>query len=305
MLTQQIRKLDKENHQFQKLNHTLLFVRWGEYHENDIISLIDIDELNKELQDPIGRELQFKCKRGLMTYSTKINNIQTANIHGLIVHLIHFHVIHISNMSAIVEGVTSQLPFFEILVDLPVIQNQIAKNTTHTYNIDNMQQLDDPDIQALFDNNITSPCIPNAQNLTALTTEEMNTLTTNKEDKPMLTEEEKNNIKDIFDGKQEAVFTKWDSHKLRFDIIDPQMLEDLAYILTMGSAKYDKDGELNWKKLPQNQLYRYEAALLRHLNQWRLGKKIDDESHKNHLVHVICNAMFLYYFDNLEQKEKS
>ena len=92
-----------------------------------------------------------------------------------------------------------------------------------------------------------------------------------------------------------VTFKKFDEDKLRFDLIDPNFLEEIAYILTMGGLKY---GFENFKKLPKEEIYRYKAALLRHINQYLQGSIIDEESEKSHLAHAACNLMFLYYFTN-------
>lgn len=86
---------------------------------------------------------------------------------------------------------------------------------------------------------------------------------------------------------------KFDSEKLRWDLLDIESVEDLVKILTFGASKYEAN---NWQKV-DNATERYYAALMRHLVAWRKGEKIDPESGYNHLAHVFCNTMFLIWFD--------
>ena len=81
---------------------------------------------------------------------------------------------------------------------------------------------------------------------------------------------------------------KHDDGKLRIDLVTPNIIEQIAKVRTFGVSKYgDNDG---WKKVG---IKRYEAALLRHLNEYRKGNLIDEESGLPHLAHVACNLMFI------------
>lgn len=91
---------------------------------------------------------------------------------------------------------------------------------------------------------------------------------------------------------------KYDTGKLRFDLIDPFFEKEIAEVLTFGAAKYAPN---NWQNL-EDGIDRHYAALLRHLNAWRRGESIDDESGMPHLWHAATNMMFLCYHcrDNKE-----
>ena len=81
---------------------------------------------------------------------------------------------------------------------------------------------------------------------------------------------------------------KFDSGKLRMDLLPPDALEALARILTDGATKY---GDRNWEKgMAWSRPY---AALLRHLLAWWGGQDTDPESGHPHLWHVMTNAVFL------------
>ena len=91
---------------------------------------------------------------------------------------------------------------------------------------------------------------------------------------------------------------KYDGDKARFDLIEPEFEEDIANILTAGANKYAPN---SWQHVEDGN-NRYYAALRRHLNAWRKGEKIDQESGMSHLAHVACNVMFLMHFEREENK---
>lgn len=88
-------------------------------------------------------------------------------------------------------------------------------------------------------------------------------------------------------------FMKFDTDKLRYDLIPPEAMKALAEVLTYGAKKY-KPG--NWKNAPD--LDRYTAALYRHLEAWRSGEEFDEESGLPHLAHALTNVAFLVYFED-------
>lgn len=85
---------------------------------------------------------------------------------------------------------------------------------------------------------------------------------------------------------------KFDSDKIRMDLLPFVSLEAVAKVLTFGAKKYAPN---NWK-LVDNAQERYEAALLRHLTAIKKGEDVDIDSGLPHIYHVACNAMFLVYF---------
>lgn len=82
---------------------------------------------------------------------------------------------------------------------------------------------------------------------------------------------------------------KYDSEKMRFDLIPPEAEYALAAVLTFGAKKYAPD---NWRKI-EDKKSRYSAALGRHLNAWKLGEKIDSDSGLPHLWHALACMNFL------------
>ena len=94
---------------------------------------------------------------------------------------------------------------------------------------------------------------------------------------------------------------KFDSGKLRMDLLPPDALEALGRILTDGADKY---GARNWEKgMAWSRPY---AALQRHLLAWWGGQDVDPESGHPHLWHVLTNAVFLtsYQIRNIGEDDR-
>ena len=87
-------------------------------------------------------------------------------------------------------------------------------------------------------------------------------------------------------------FMKFDTDKLRYDLIPPSAMKALAEVLTYGAKKYKPN---NWRNGDKD---RYIAALYRHLEAWRAGEQKDDESGMIHLAHALTNVAFLLELDN-------
>ncbi len=86
---------------------------------------------------------------------------------------------------------------------------------------------------------------------------------------------------------------KNDDGKLRYDLLPSKELEKIVKVLTFGAEKY---GVSNWQ-LVEGARDRYTAGLMRHLEKYRQGEKIDTESGLEHLAHLATNAMFLMWFE--------
>ena len=87
---------------------------------------------------------------------------------------------------------------------------------------------------------------------------------------------------------------KYDGDKPRYDLIEPKALEDLARVLTFGCKKYSDE---NWRHV-ENAEKRYYSALLRHVEAWRRGDSLDEETGIPHLSHAMACLMFLHWFDS-------
>lgn len=93
---------------------------------------------------------------------------------------------------------------------------------------------------------------------------------------------------------------KYDQGKIRYDLIPPVAYEGIAKVFTMGAKKY---GDRNWEGgVDYLRLY---AATMRHLQAWRQGIDIDEESGLSHLYHAMCNLMMLSSFMDNPNKYSS
>ena len=89
---------------------------------------------------------------------------------------------------------------------------------------------------------------------------------------------------------------KYDEGKLRYSLVPPVAMKGLAEVLTFGAKKYAPN---SWQQV-QNAEVRYLDALYRHLEAFRSGEKIDDESGLHHLKHALCNVAFLLHFEEIQ-----
>lgn len=97
---------------------------------------------------------------------------------------------------------------------------------------------------------------------------------------------------DIPDFLMEAPGVKYDTGKLRFDLIPPKVIQELAEVYTMGAAKYEPR---NWEKgIEYSRIY---AAVQRHLNQYWAGQNLDEESGLPHLAHAMWGMAALLEFE--------
>jgi hypothetical protein len=86
---------------------------------------------------------------------------------------------------------------------------------------------------------------------------------------------------------------KYDSDKLRFDLIPPECEAMIAAILTIGGMKY---ADNNWMRIEEIQK-RYFNAECRHMNAKRLGEVFDTESGLPHSAHAIVSLIFVLWED--------
>lgn len=81
--------------------------------------------------------------------------------------------------------------------------------------------------------------------------------------------------------------------KIRYDLITPWSLEQLAKAYTYGTLKYDDDNfykGLKWRK-------DVFGCILRHVWKWFRGEKYDKESGLHHLCHAVWNCFTLMEYE--------
>lgn len=90
---------------------------------------------------------------------------------------------------------------------------------------------------------------------------------------------------------------KADAGKLMMELIPTSAYRSLGAVLTYGAKKYAPN---SWQKVDRE---RYIGALVRHLVAYLDDPNgFDEESGLRHSQHLLCNAMFLDYFAEEEQK---
>lgn len=80
--------------------------------------------------------------------------------------------------------------------------------------------------------------------------------------------------------------------KAQYSLLNLWALEPCVRVLMYGAAKYPQP--MNWQGVVP--LEYYDAAL-RHLAKMQNGEWTDPESDQSHLAHVVCNFIFLSWFE--------
>lgn len=81
--------------------------------------------------------------------------------------------------------------------------------------------------------------------------------------------------------------------KVRYDLVAPWAMDQIAKVYTYGTIKYDDDNwwkGLRWKK-------DVLGCIFRHVWKWVRGEKWDDESGLHHLAHAAWNCMALMEYE--------
>jgi hypothetical protein len=82
--------------------------------------------------------------------------------------------------------------------------------------------------------------------------------------------------------------TKYDSGKLRLELVPVEATEAIARAMTYGAVKY---GDWNWAQgIDHSRLY---AAALRHMTAYFRGEDVDAESGNHHLDHALASLAML------------
>jgi hypothetical protein len=86
---------------------------------------------------------------------------------------------------------------------------------------------------------------------------------------------------------------KFDTEKLRYDLVPMDALDAIVKRFTHGAAKYTPG---NWQKV-DDAVERYSAALMRHFSAYRQGERDDPEAPGlSHIGAVAWNALVLVWF---------
>jgi hypothetical protein len=90
---------------------------------------------------------------------------------------------------------------------------------------------------------------------------------------------------------------KYDDGKIRYDLLPPEAIHEIARVLTFGANKY---APRNWEKgISYGRVF---GALMRHMWSWWRGEKLDPETHISHLAHAGCCLFFLLTYEARNMK---
>jgi hypothetical protein len=91
---------------------------------------------------------------------------------------------------------------------------------------------------------------------------------------------------------------RFNSGKVRLDLLPFGAISEVANVSTYGSRKYDDE---NWRKgLKFKDTYR---AILSHAFKWFTGEQYDPESGCHHLAHAAWNCLAIVEFELLNRTE--
>lgn len=96
----------------------------------------------------------------------------------------------------------------------------------------------------------------------------------------------------------EPLGKKFDTGKLRYDLVNELAHREMVAVLTFGATKYKPE---NWRHV-EDAIDRYYAAVKRHLSVRRMGEMLDEESGLLTLAHAACCIHFLLAFDAEEEE---
>lgn len=91
---------------------------------------------------------------------------------------------------------------------------------------------------------------------------------------------------------------KFDSGKIRYDLIPPEALHQIAAAFTYGAEKYEPQ---NWQKLTEEQAI---ASVMRHVEAHRRGELVDPESGISHLGCAATQICFALWYRRAELPEQ-
>jgi hypothetical protein len=95
---------------------------------------------------------------------------------------------------------------------------------------------------------------------------------------------------------KEEVAVKYDNGKLRYDLLDPYMLEEIVKVFTLGAEKYNDKNYLKGNGLNPERVL---ASVQRHIASYRMGWWANTEDGTcSHLSHAIAGLMMVLEIEN-------
>ena len=99
---------------------------------------------------------------------------------------------------------------------------------------------------------------------------------------------------------KKSVKNDFKDHKLRWDLLPLEEVEDIVKVFTSGSIKY---GDNTWQGL-ENGYQRYKAAMFRHLLEYEKGNWIDSDTGCIHLAQVVWNALAMLHIEKAKRNDQ-
>lgn len=93
-------------------------------------------------------------------------------------------------------------------------------------------------------------------------------------------------------GPEAPTNLKFDENKIRYSLVPPLGIQQIASIMTFGAEKYLPH---SWQNVENGQ-ERYLDGLMRHVEAFRLGEDLDDDTKMHHLAHAGCCLFFIMHF---------
>jgi hypothetical protein len=91
---------------------------------------------------------------------------------------------------------------------------------------------------------------------------------------------------------------KDDTDKVRYDLIPPNALHELASVYTMGAQKYAAHNWLSGNGLQYSRLF---SAIMRHCWAWIAGEDLDPESGLHHMAHAAFSCFAIVEYHRLKK----
>lgn len=100
----------------------------------------------------------------------------------------------------------------------------------------------------------------------------------------------------VWEDNTEPVAVKYDGDKLRYDLLDPFVLEEVVKVFTIGSRKYSDKNYLKGNGLEPERVL---ASVQRHIAEYRKGEWINtSDGDCSHLAHAITGLMMVLEIEN-------
>lgn len=84
-------------------------------------------------------------------------------------------------------------------------------------------------------------------------------------------------------------------------LVEPGFTKGVAEVLMLGATKY---GARSYREYDRKTVDDRLNSLYRHLLSYLEGKKTDNESGLNNLLHIAANCMIIHYHDDKEKETK-